>query len=167
MSLMNPSKNAGQISQSAAISDLLETEIAHQQRHLGLLREQREALIACNRIAFKSLHNEYEDLLSDLELQADRRARIVPGGAVWLEAQMATWTEPERVQTVRLLDRLRTLLGLVRRQSAENRVLIENERSFVDFELSLIMAAVTRSEHYEMTGAPASRRANRLINRTI
>ena len=142
---------------------LLTSELKLQEKHLSLLRNQKAALIACNRKAFCRLYAEYEDILNDLEMQDEDRKRCFRDGAR-LKTEIAAWPEQDRVRAERAMMRLHSLMREIDNQSKQNVTLISNDLNLMNFQLDLFTRAINKGFQYASSGAAAPVQANRLIN---
>jgi len=151
-------------SRTAKILTLLTNELELQEKHLHLLRRQKTALIACDREEFGRLQSQYEDLLTELELQDSDRKRCFPSG-VRLKSEVDDWPAQDRSRAEETVMRLRDLVREIGKQGRQNKVLISNDLKLINFQLKMFMTAVNRGFQYVSSGASVPVQATRLINR--
>jgi len=122
----------------------LRDELALQTRHARLLESQQLALLACDRVRFTALQDEYALVLVQLEAQdTARRAALTgeDGEQVLLSALKEQSTERNRATLQSLEDNLRRTLDQVQGLTRRNQTLIQNELTYLAFSLDLFVEA--------------------------
>lgn len=148
--------------ESKDIIKILKGELALQKRHVKLLLEQNEALIACDRPRFFTLFEGYTAFLAQLEQHAARRRESL--GDAPLAAAASDWPEEEGQQAKKLSDEIKQTLERAKEISSQNQKLIARELTYIDFLLNLYVEAGRRSASYAHSGDFAPAIGNRLIN---
>jgi hypothetical protein len=122
----------------------LRDELALQTRHLKLLESQQLALLACDRVRFTALQDDYALVLVQLEAQdTARRAAMTgeDGEPVTLSALKEHCTERNQSVLQALEDSLRRTLDGVQLLTKRNQTLIQNELDYLAFSLDLFVEA--------------------------
>ena len=126
------------------IIKVLRDELALQTRHLKLLESQQLALLACDRVRFTALQDDYALVLVQLEAQdTARRAAMTgeDGEPVTLSAVKAQCSERNQSVLQTLEDSLRRTLDGVQLLTKRNGTLIQNELDYLAFSLDLFVEA--------------------------
>ena len=126
------------------ILKVLRDELALQTRHLRLLESQQLALLACDRVRFTALQDEYALVLVQLEAQdTARRAALVgeDGEPLTLSALKEHCTERNQSVLQTLEHSLRQTLDQVQLLTRRNQTLIQNELDYLAFSLDLFVEA--------------------------
>ncbi len=126
------------------IIKVLRDELALQTRHLKLLESQQLALLACDRVRFTALQEEYTLVLVQLEAQdAARRAAMTGenGEPLVLSVLKAECIERNQSVLQTLEDSLRRTLDQVQLLTKRNQTLIQNELDYLAFSLDLFVEA--------------------------
>ena len=126
------------------IIKVLRDELALQTRHLKLLESQQLALLACDRVRFTALQEEYALVLVQLEAQdTARRAAMTgeDGEPVTVSAVKAQCSERNESVLQTLEDSLRRTLDQVQLLTKRNGTLIQNELDYLAFSLDLFVEA--------------------------
>jgi hypothetical protein len=148
--------------ESKNIIKILRSELTLQKRHVKLLLEQNEALIACDRPRFFTLFEGYTKFLAQIEQHAQKRQESFAG--LPLSDVTADWAEEEGAQAKKLSDEIKETLEQAKEISAQNQKLIARELTYIDFLLNLYVEAGRRSASYAHSGEFAPAIGNRLIN---
>ncbi len=122
----------------------LRDELALQTRHARLLESQQLALLACDRVRFTALQDEYALVLVQLEAQdSARRAALTDenGEPVSLPALKEQCGERNKATVQALEDSLRRTLDQVQGLTRRNQTLIQNELNYLAFSLDLFVEA--------------------------
>lgn len=126
------------------ILKVLREELALQTRHLKLLESQQLALLACDRVRFTALQDDYAVVLVQLEAQdTGRRAVLVGEDRQPLTLSLLKALCSERTQSIlqTLEDSLRRTLDQVQLLTKRNQTLIQNELDYLAFSLDLFVEA--------------------------
>ena len=126
------------------ILKVLRDELALQTRHLKLLESQQLALLACDRVRFTALQEEYALVLVQLEAQdTARRAAMVDedGEPLMLSVLKTQCAERNQAVLQALEDSLRQTLDQVQVLTKRNGTLIQNELDYLAFSLDLFVEA--------------------------
>ena len=126
------------------IIKVLRDELALQTRHLKLLESQQLALLACDRVRFTALQDDYALVLVQLEAQdTARRAAMAgeDGEPVTLPVLKEHCTERNQSVLQTLEDSLRRTLDQVQLLTKRNQTLIQNELDYLAFSLDLFVEA--------------------------
>lgn len=126
------------------ILKVLREELALQTRHLKLLESQQLALLACDRVRFTALQDDYAVVLVQLEAQdTGRRAVLVGEDRQPLTLSLLKALCSERTQSIlqTLEDSLRCTLDQVQLLTKRNQTLIQNELDYLAFSLDLFVEA--------------------------
>ena len=126
------------------ILKVLRDELALQTRHLKLLESQQLALLACDRVRFTALQEEYALVLVQLEAQdTARRAAMVDedGEPLMLSGLKTQCAERNQAVLQALEDSLRQTLDQVQVLTKRNGTLIQNELDYLAFSLDLFVEA--------------------------
>lgn len=126
------------------ILKVLREELALQTRHLKLLESQQLALLACDRVRFTTLQDDYAVVLVQLEAQdTGRRAVLVGEDRQPLTLSLLKALCSERTQSIlqTLEDSLRRTLDQVQLLTKRNQTLIQNELDYLAFSLDLFVEA--------------------------
>lgn len=127
----------------------LRDELALQTRHAKLLEDQQLALLACDRVRFTALQDEYALILVQLEAQdSARRAALTGDGGepLPLSALKEDCSERNRATLQALEDSLRRTLAQVQELTRRNQTLIQNELNYLTFSLDLFVEAGRSAE---------------------
>ena len=122
----------------------LRDELALQTRHEKLLQDQQLALLACDRVRFTALQDEYALVLVQLEAQdTARRAALTDenGEPALLSALKERCGERNKATLQALEDSLRRTLDQVQGLTRRNQTLIQNELNYLTFSLDLFVEA--------------------------
>ncbi len=126
------------------IIKVLRDELALQMRHWKLLESQQLALLACDRVRFAALQDDYALVLVQLEAQdTARRAAMTDedGEPVTLSVLKKHCTERNQSVLQTLEDSLRRALDGVQLLTKRNQTLIQNELDYLAFSLDLFVEA--------------------------
>lgn len=126
------------------IIKVLRDELALQTRHWKLLESQQLALLACDRVRFTALQDDYAVVLVQLEAQdTARRAAMVgeDGEPVTLSVLKECCAERNQSALQTLEDSLRRTLDQVQLLTKRNQTLIQNELDYLAFSLDLFVEA--------------------------
>ena len=126
------------------ILKVLREELVLQTRHLKLLESQQLALLACDRVRFTALQDDYAVVLVQLEAQdTGRRAVLVGEDRQPLTLSLLKALCSERTQSIlqTLEDSLRCTLDQVQLLTKRNQTLIQNELDYLAFSLDLFVEA--------------------------
>ena len=126
------------------ILKVLRDELALQTRHLKLLESQQLALLACDRVRFTALQDDYAVVLVQLEAQdTARRAALAGEDGQPLTLSLLKDLCSERTRSVlqTLEDSLRRTLDQVQILTKRNQTLIQNELDYLAFSLDLFVEA--------------------------
>ena len=126
------------------ILKVLREELALQTRHLKLLESQQLALLACDRVRFTALQDDYAVVLVQLEAQdTGRRAVLVGEDRQPLTLSLLKALCSERTQSIlqTLEDSLRCTLDQAQLLTKRNQTLIQNELDYLAFSLDLFVEA--------------------------
>jgi len=122
----------------------LRDELALQTRHAKLLEDQQLALLACDRVRFTALQDEYALVLVQLEAQDTARRTALTdedGEPILLSALKEDCSERNRATQQTLEDSLRRTLEQVQGLTRRNQTLIQNELNYLAFSLDLFVEA--------------------------
>ena len=142
------------------IIKVLRDELALQTRHWKLLESQQLALLACDRVRFTALQDEYALVLVQLEAQdTARRAAMVGGDGQPISLPALKEQCMERNQSVlqTLEDSLRRILDQVQLLTKRNQILIQNELDYLAFSLDLFVEAGRSADNGYGTNCVRSR----------
>ena len=127
-----------------SILKALRDELALQTRHVRLLESQQLALLACDRVRFTALQDEYALVLVQLEAQdTARRAALTEenGEPILISALKEQVSDRNRSTLQTLEDSLRQILEQVQCLTRRNQTLIQNELDYLAFSLDLFVEA--------------------------
>ena len=147
----------------------LRDELALQARHLKLLESQQLALLACDRVRFTALQDEYALVLVQLEAQdTARRAAMTgeDGEPISLPALKEQCTERNQTVLQTLENSLRQTLDQVQTLTRRNQTLIQNELDYLAFSLDLFVEAGRSADNgygANRIGSRAGRAASLLL----
>ncbi len=122
----------------------LRDELALQTRHAKLLEDQQLALLACDRVRFTALQDEYALVLVQLEAQDTARRTALTGEdgePLLLPTLKEESSERNRATLQTLEDSLRRTLDQVQGLTRRNQTLIQNELNYLAFSLDLFVEA--------------------------
>jgi len=141
---------------------VLIAELTLQKRHLKVVREQNAALIACDKLRFQALHEEYVVLMGELEIQS--KLRIANFGTKKVEATLKDWPELDRRNAEKVIAELKVIVTEVQRLNGQNRKLLGNQVKYIDFMLNLLINTYRKGSMYGPQGAKSINRGNLFIN---
>ena len=127
-----------------SILKVLRDELTLQTRHMKLLEAQQLALLACDRVRFTALQDEYALVLVKLEAQdtARRAALTDDDGEPIVLSALKTQVSDRNQETLQTLeDALRAILEQVQSLTRRNQTLIQNELDYLAFSLDLFVEA--------------------------
>ena len=149
-----------------SILKVLRDELTLQTRHMRLLEAQQLALLACDRVRFTALQDEYALTLVQLEAQdTARRAALTDGSGEPIVLSLLKTQVSERNQSVlqTLEDNLRRTLEQVQSLTRRNQTLIQNELDYLAFSLDLFVEAGRSADNgYGIHCGSAGRSGGRL-----
>ena len=147
----------------------LRDELALQTRHVKLLESQQIALLACDRVRFTALQDEYALVLVQLEAQDTARRAAMTGddGEPILLSALKECASERNAATLQVLeDSLRRVLEQVQSLTRRNQTLIQNELNYLAFSLDLFVEAGRSADNgYGQRSGQGSRLSSLMLDR--